>query len=370
MPAAYVRLEALPLTPNGKLDRRALPAPGGRRVRARAATRRRAGEAEQALAEIWAELLGVERVGRTTTSSSWAATRCWRCSVISRVRQALGVEVALARRCSSAPVLADFARGAARRPRARSCRRSSAWIARGRAAAVVRAAAALVPGAARRPGRAPTTSPRGCGCAASWTAAALRRALDAIVARHEALRTTFAEVDGEPVQRIAPPASRLPPGRARPARATPDAEAELRRLAAEEAGAPFDLERGPLIRGRLVRLAADDHVLLLTMHHIVSDGWSMGVLVARAERAVRRLRARRARSAPAAAGAVRRLRGLAAAVGGRARCCEAQAEYWKRALAGAPELLELPTDRPRPARQDHAGASREVDAGRGADARR
>ncbi|HEX8242204.1 MAG TPA: condensation domain-containing protein, partial [Longimicrobium sp.] len=107
---------------------------------------------------------------------------------------------------------------------------------------------------------------------------ALVRALDRIVARHEALRTTFHAVDGEPVQRIAP----VEQGRFQLMEhdlgGDGAPEAELRRLMAEEAAAPFDLERGPLVRGRLVRMAEDDHVLLITMHHIVSDGWSMGVL--------------------------------------------------------------------------------------------
>jgi NRPS condensation-like uncharacterized protein len=106
---------------------------------------------------------------------------------------------------------------------------------------------------------------------------ALVRALDRIVARHEALRTTFAAVDGEPVQRIAP--AEASPFRLaeHDLRGHPEAGAELGRLMAEEAGAPFDLAGGPLIRGRLIRLAAADQVLLITMHHIVSDGWSMGV---------------------------------------------------------------------------------------------
>jgi hypothetical protein len=107
---------------------------------------------------------------------------------------------------------------------------------------------------------------------------ALVRALDRLVERHEALRTTFLVRGDEPEQRIGPATSRFAlvehdlAGHA-------DTLGELARVTAEEAAAPFDLERGPLIRGRLVRLAEDDHLLLFTMHHIVSDGWSMGVLV-------------------------------------------------------------------------------------------
>src|SRR5262249_20833855 len=107
---------------------------------------------------------------------------------------------------------------------------------------------------------------------------ALQAALDRIVARHDALRTGLQSVDGVPLQVIAA-AQRGFALAYHDLYGHPQAEAELERLAREEADAPFDLQRGPLIRGRLVRLAEREHVLLVTMHHIVSDGWSMGVLI-------------------------------------------------------------------------------------------
>ncbi|HET7463472.1 MAG TPA: amino acid adenylation domain-containing protein [Longimicrobium sp.] len=192
--------------------------------------------------------------------------------------------------------------------------------------------------------------------------AALVRALDGIVARHEALRTTFAQVNGVPEQRIAPAGeSRFHlvehdlGGRA-------DAEPELRRLAAEEARAPFDLERGPLIRGRLVRLAEDDHVLLVTMHHIVGDAWSSEVFFNELSTLYAAHREGREGGLPElpvqyadyAVWQRRRVEG---------EVLREQAEYWTRTLAGAPELLELPADHPRPAQQDHAGASVGVELG-------
>ncbi|HEU0300198.1 MAG TPA: condensation domain-containing protein, partial [Longimicrobium sp.] len=184
---------------------------------------------------------------------------------------------------------------------------------------------------------------------------ALAAALDRIVQRHEALRTTFAVVNGEPEQRIAPARESRFHLAEHDLRDHPGAEEELRRLVAEEAGAPFDLTRGPLIRGRLARLADDEHVLLLTMHHVVSDGWSMGVLV----HELSTLYAAFGRGeedplpplpvqyADYAAWQRRWVEG---------EVLEEQAAYWTRALAGAPAVLELPADRPRPARQDHAGA--------------
>ncbi|HLL45402.1 MAG TPA: amino acid adenylation domain-containing protein, partial [Longimicrobiaceae bacterium] len=189
---------------------------------------------------------------------------------------------------------------------------------------------------------------------------ALARSLDRIVARHEALRTTFPTVEGEPVQRIAPVEESGFRLVEHDLQASPAAADELRRLVSDEASAPFDLAQGPLVRGRLVRMAADDHVLLLTIHHIVSDGWSMGVLF----RELGALYAAFARGegdplpplpvqyADYAAWHRRWVEGPV---------LEAQAEYWTQALAGAPELLELPTDHPRPAKQDFAGASVKVE---------
>ncbi|HEV3049100.1 MAG TPA: condensation domain-containing protein, partial [Longimicrobium sp.] len=185
---------------------------------------------------------------------------------------------------------------------------------------------------------------------------ALLRALDRIVARHEALRTTFPTVDGEPVQHIAPVEESGIRLVEHDFRASAYAEDKLRRLVQDEAGAPFDLAHGPLVRGRLIRMAADDNVLLLTMHHIVSDGWSAGVL----SREMAALYTAFTRGEPDplpplpvqyadyAAWHRRWVEGPA---------LEAQAEYWTGTLAGAPELLELPTDRPRPAKQDFTGAS-------------
>ena len=114
---------------------------------------------------------------------------------------------------------------------------------------------------------------------ASLNRDALRQALDRIVARHEALRTSFALVDGEPEQRIAAVDESRFHLLEEDLREHEDAAGELQRVMAEESGKEFDLEAGPLIRGRLIQLAEQEHALLISMHHIVSDGWSMGVLI-------------------------------------------------------------------------------------------
>jgi amino acid adenylation domain-containing protein len=347
VPAAYVHLPALPLTPSGKLDRRALPAPDADAF-ARHAYEAPVGEAEEALGAIWSEVLGVERVGRRDDFFDLGGHSLLAVQAISRIRRVMGVELELGT-VFARPVLKELAE------------------------ALPSAARAELPaiGRAERSGPLPLSfaqqrlwflerleelgstyhiSER-LRLRGSLDREALARALDRLVARHEALRTTFRSTNDEPEQRIA------------------DAEASrfhlveqdlagdgdaLERVMAEEAGAPFDLERGPLVRGRLVRLAADDHLLLLTLHHIVSDGWSMGVLVDELGRLYAAFHEGREDPLPAlpiqyADYAAWQRRWVAD------RVLEAQAAYWTRTLAGAPALIELPADRPRPPRLDHAG---------------
>jgi amino acid adenylation domain-containing protein len=185
--------------------------------------------------------------------------------------------------------------------------------------------------------------------------AALERSLNAILQRHDALRTTFATLDEQPVQLVAPTLS-LPLPRI-DLRTVPadEREAAAQQLADHEARAPFDLERGPLLRAQLLRLSDAEHVLLLTMHHIVSDGWSLGIF----NQELAALYQSFSAGAPAALPELpiqytdyahwqrQWLQGEA---------LESQLAYWKERLSGAPPTLELPTDHPRPAIQTFSGA--------------
>ncbi|HEV2735349.1 MAG TPA: amino acid adenylation domain-containing protein, partial [Longimicrobiaceae bacterium] len=357
VPAAYVRLGGLPLTPSGKLDRAALPAPGGD-PRAGGPSEPPRGATEAAVAEIWAELLGLERVGRWDHFFELGGHSLRAIQVVSRVRQVLGVDAAVGD-LFARPVLADFARGLGSLapadlpaiepadrsgPLALSFAQQRLWL-------------------LDRMGGTGTAYhlPMHVRLRGALDRAALEGALDRIVARHEALRTTFAAADdGRPVQRIAPPEESAFRLADHDLRGHADAAAELRRLVAGEARAPFDLERGPLVRGRLARLADDDHVLLLTMHHVVSDGWSVGVLLEELSVLYGALLRGEADPLPPLAVqyadyAAWQRRWVTGEV------LQRQADYWKQALAGAPELLELPADHARPARQDHAGATVRVE---------
>src|SRR5437016_7459529 len=182
---------------------------------------------------------------------------------------------------------------------------------------------------------------------------ALKRALDRIVWRHEALRTSFAHVGGHPVQRIAVPDSGFEL-QEHDLSGHKEETTELERRMKEEVSRRFDLQHGPLIRGQLIRLAAQEHVLLITMHHIVSDGWSLEVLTNELSALYRTYRAGEEDPLPPLAVQYadytlwqrQRLSG---------EVLQRESEYWRRTLEGAPALLELPTDRPRPAQQTFAG---------------
>ena len=189
---------------------------------------------------------------------------------------------------------------------------------------------------------------------------ALQRTLTEIVRRHESLRTTFQTVDGEPMQVIAPPEplslhivdlSEMPPQ---------ERQAEAQRLADDDAQQPFDLSRGPLMRVQLVRLAEEEHLLLITMHHIVSDGWSvirMGHELGTLYQAYRSGESSPLPELPIqyADFAVWQREWM------RGEMLEKQLEYWRDELGGELPELELPMDHPRPARQSFRGAAEAID---------
>ncbi|MDE5459014.1 non-ribosomal peptide synthetase, partial [Bradyrhizobium sp. CSA112] len=184
---------------------------------------------------------------------------------------------------------------------------------------------------------------------------AWQRSLDRLFARHEALRSVFVAPEGKPRVEVLPADAGLPVLE-HDLRGRPDAEAALLELCHEEAGTPFDLARGPLIRGRLIRMSDEEHVFLLTQHHIVSDGWSLGVLVRELSQLYRAFEAGQDDPLPPLAiqypdYAAWQRQWLS---GER---LQKQAQYWRDTLSGAPARLALPTDRPRPAQPSFAGAS-------------
>ncbi|ATB47924.1 amino acid adenylation domain-containing protein [Corallococcus macrosporus] len=353
VPSAFVTLEALPLTPNGKLDRKALPAPEAPR---HAATRPLRTDTERRVAAHWATLLHVETVNAEDDFFALGGHSLLATQLVARLRQEFEVDLPLRALFEQSTVEAlaarldvERARGTAgtlpplraaprERPLPQSFVQQRLWVME-----------------QLTPDTATYNNPAAVAIDGALDAHAMEQALRRVVQRHEALRTTFRNEGDQPVQVVHPhfplelPITDLS--------TEPEGERDARalQLANEEAHVPFNLVRGPLFRARLLRLAADRHVLLVTMHHIVSDGWSVGVLVrevAEGYEAAVQGRAPHFPSLPVqyADYALWQREWMQGPV------LESRLGYWREQLAGAPAALELPTDRPRPAVQTYRGA--------------
>ncbi|HVR99576.1 MAG TPA: amino acid adenylation domain-containing protein, partial [Thermoanaerobaculia bacterium] len=367
VPSLFVPLAELPLLPNGKADRRAHAALAGVAGVAGAAASgaEETGTAprspmEEVVAGIWAEVLGRERVPLQESFFELGGHSLLALRVVSRVRSVLGTEVPL-RTLFERPTVASFA-GAVAESRAGAAR-TAPPVTR------VRRDGPLPLSFAQQrlwfldrlePASAAYNLPVALGLESALDpldVAALAAALREVARRHEVLRTTFRTVAGAPVQEVRPEtAVGLPVVdlTALPAEAL---RRESLRRAAAEAQRPFDLGRDPMLRATLLATGLDRWAILLTQHHIASDGWSLGVLL----RELGALYGAFTRGLPSplpelevqyADFAAWQRSWLSGEV------LEAEIAYWKAQLAGAPQLLELPADRPRPAVQTFRGASR------------
>ncbi|MFZ5918978.1 MAG: amino acid adenylation domain-containing protein [Chloroflexota bacterium] len=360
LPAVFVTLDEMPLTPSGKVDRRALPAPQSVHLTRMAYVAPRT-PVEEGLADIFAQVVSLDRVGVHDSFFDLGGHSLRATQVISRVREVFQIDLPL-RALFEWPTVAGLA------VQVEAALRTGSGLEAPPIEAISREGDTPLSFAQQRlwfldqlePGNLFYNIPIAMRLQGKLDVAALERVLSEIVRRHEALRTTFAVIDGRPVQVIAPePAVSLP---LKDLTSLPQAEreAETQRLAILEVRQPFDLARGPLLRARLIRLGEQEHVALLTMHHIVSDGWSMGVLVAEIAQLY----------AAFAAGQPSPLPELAVQYADfshwqrawlQGEVLERQLVYWKQRLINSPPMLELPTDRPRPAVQTSHGATLSFD---------
>ncbi|WP_286191325.1 non-ribosomal peptide synthetase [Comamonas sp. JC664] len=355
VPSAFVSLKALPLTPNGKVDRKALPAPDAERLAAGVYLPPRT-EAEKKLAAIFEGVLRIERVGLGADFFALGGHSLLATQLVSRIREELGVELSL-REVFESP---SVDRLALRLVRTDGTARPSGTpllvrVPRDRPLPLSFAQQRLWFLAQLEPSSTVYNVPASVWLNGPLNVEALKQSFEALVLRHESLRTTFKVQDGAPVQVIdARGDVRLDVVDLRTL-PTLQREAEAQRLAQEASQRPFDLERGPLLRIALLIVSDQEHLLVLVMHHIVSDGWSMGRLVDEMGQLYAAFSQGHAPLLPElplqyADYAVWQREWLQGEV------LEAQLGYWSRQLAGAPRLLELPTDRPRPAVQSLEGA--------------
>jgi len=346
IPTAWVFLEALPLTLNGKVDRRALALVEPELEGEAAAPRT---PLEEVLAGLFAEVLGTDRtVGVHDSFFDLGGQSLLAARLAMRVREISGVDLGL-RGVFEHPTVAGLAGriGAAARERQPEAP-PLVPVPRGGGLPLSFAQRRLWFLERLQPGTALYNLPFAYDLRGELEVPALAAALDGVVRRHEALRAVFVPGDGEPAQAAVDLIFSLPevdlgglPDEAR--------RAEAERLTAEEARRPYDLERGPLLRAALLRLGSREHRLLLGMHHIVSDGWSVGVLMEEVSALYRAVPL-----APLAIQypdfAVWQRRWLAGGV------LDEQLAWWRERLAGAPALLELAGDRPRPPAPSFRGA--------------
>jgi len=349
VPSHFMRLDALPLTPNGKIDRNALPAP---EFEASTGFSPPATPCEELLAALWAGILKREAIGRHDNFFELGGHSLLATQLIARIRESFQIELPIRTvfehpQLSSLALAIDAASGgirlpaiaaqAADAPKVLSFAQQRLWFLNqfeGNNSATYN-----IPFALRLSGQ--------------LDVGALQQSLQWLVERHAGLRSHFPTISGQAqvhlrtiealqIQDLRP----LPAG---------DREREALRLTNSHAIAPFDLEQGPLFRADLLRLDDADAVLLLNMHHIVSDGWSMGVFMRDWQHAY----------AAFAGGENPSLPPLAIQYSDYAAwqrqwfqgdVLHRQIDYWTAQLKGLPELLELPTDKPRPPQQSYQGA--------------
>jgi amino acid adenylation domain-containing protein/non-ribosomal peptide synthase protein (TIGR01720 family) len=360
VPAAVVLLGSLPLTPNGKVDRRALPLPETVRLETKAGATAFRTPLEGVIAAIWCEVLGLERVGRGEDFFDLGGHSLLATRVISQLRRTFEVELGL-HELFAAPTVAGLASRV--EEELRSGARVEALpivpVARDRDLPLSFAQQRLWFLAQLDPDAAAYNIPIALEVSGGLRREVLAAVLTEIVRRHEALRTVFAAVEGSPRQVIRAASPLRPPLVDLSGLESGARERTVLTLATEEASRPFDLEHGPLMRAALLWVSEEKHVALISMHHIVSDGWSMGILVREVVALYEAFTAGRPSPLPElpvqyADFAHWQRRWLQGDV------LENELSYWRGQLAGAPTLLELPADRPRPPVASGRGRGLEV----------
>ncbi len=345
VPAHLIFLPRMPLNPNGKLDRQALPKPDAAAVQADWQAPVTA--LQQQVAAIWADILGTERVGLTQHFFELGGHSLLAMQVVSRIRHALNLEVplkalfeqprldgfvaAIAAHSPTAPMAPALVPVGRDQPLPLSYAQERQWFLW---QLEPQSAAYHVPSALRLKGQ--------------LDIAALQRSFDTLLARHESLRTCVRQTHDGAVQVIDPLVSvQIALGDVE--------ETQLKACVEAEIAQPFDLQQGPLLRVSLLRLADDEHVLVLVQHHIVSDGWSMQLVVEELVQLYAAYSQGQGVQLPPlpiqyADYAVWQRKWMGA--GEKAR----QLAYWREVLGGEQSVLELPFDHPRPAVQSHCGA--------------
>ncbi|NDJ21055.1 amino acid adenylation domain-containing protein [Nostoc sp. B(2019)] len=356
IPGAFVILEALPLTPNGKVDRKALPTPEFAQISSSNIILPST-PIESLLAGIWAEVLGIEKVGINNNffelgGHSLIATR-----VISRIRQVFQVELAL-RYLFEKPTIAGLAKEIEKAIKVDSGDepRNIERISRSQELPLSYAQQRLWFLDQLEPNSPFYNIAAAVRLEGQLNVEALQQSFNEIISRHEALRTNFQTIEGQAIAVISEAMSLILPVFDISELPLNQQEAEVKKQASQEAQKPFDLKGDLLLRVKLLRLGQEEHIILLTMHHIVSDGWSIDVLLRELATLYQAFCNGQPSPLPTlpiqyvdfAAWQRKWLQG---------EVLKTQISYWLKHLNNAPKVLELPTDYPRPAIQTFRGST-------------
>ncbi len=356
VPSAFVLLDAMPLTANGKVNRKALPAPEQTRADGGIDYRAPQSPVEEIVAAIFADVLRLERVGIDDNFFELGGHSLSATQVVSRIRQNLTVDLPV-RTLFELPTVAGLAQAVEQMQRGKHGLLPPPLV------PVPRNQRLPLSFAQQRlwvldqiePNNPLYNIPRPMRLTGVLNVEALETALNGIVDRHEILRTTYAAEKGEPFQVIAAQQKLPLPVIDLSEFPAPERELEAQRLVQEQAATPFDLARDPITRNALLKMADDDHILSMITHHIASDGWSSGILLRELGALYEVALQGKSADLPElpiqyADYAVWQRNWLQGEV------LEQQLAYWKRQLEGAPPVLLLPTDRPRPERPTFRGA--------------
>ncbi|MGD1932583.1 MAG: amino acid adenylation domain-containing protein, partial [Leptolyngbyaceae cyanobacterium] len=353
VPAQFVVLEALPLTPNGKVDRNALPAPESRKISHGSTAPRTL--TEELLANIWAVVLNQPEVSHDANFFELGGHSLLATRVVAQVRQAFGIELPV-RSLFEHPTLAQLA-VAIDALKAGDTSLSLAPI-----VPIKRVGALPLSDAQRRqwvlaqlePDSPFYIIPTAVRVKGELSIDQLQESLEHLIDRHEVLRTGFIDREGQAAIAIQAEAAIAIPLVDLSGLDQVSQQAQMREQLQREARTPFDLSQAPLLRVRVLRLTERDQVVVLCLHHIIADGWSMGILVQELAQTYDALHSGRAVALPPLS-----LQYVDYAAWQQQPLPPAPLDYWKQQLQGAPPLLELPTDYLRPAVQSFAGATAE-----------
>ena len=356
LPSTFVLMDALPRTFSGKVDRRALPAPDQERRALHAQYVAPRTPTEEMVASIWAQVLGVKRVGAHDNFFDLGGHSLRITQVVSRLSKAFQIELPL-RAFFETPTVAGLADRIDKAVLSGSKGDLQPIL------PIPRDGELQLSFAQQRlwfldklePDSAFYNIPAAVRIRGSLDAAVLERSLNEVVGRHETLRTSFDSEGGRPVLRIAPSLKVEIPVVDLQGLSEQESEARIRRLASEEAHRPFDIARAPLLRVTLLKLGREDHALIVTMHHIISDNWSVGIFIQ--ETAALYMSLLKGEPSPLKELAVQYVDFAAWQRGWLVdEVIEGQLSYWRKQLGGAATSLRLPTDRPRPRAQTFRGA--------------